>query len=224
MVAPIFAALPLIFQAISSSVDLFNEGKKVFEDITGRPSTATKPVDLQAEVASLPVDQVASWSVAMDKRREQYIAETGRLTSEQGELTAEILTAMGPEAAKEVAIMRMTTRPKVVLQMRHVVMLPVYIFCIDAGFMMINNAMKVVGLTGRFDLLADVLFMEGSIYFQLYSWAAPTAASVIIAYMTLKSGEQGQANAGQATGGIGSAINGLVTATRGIGSVFTKRK
>lgn len=224
MVAPLFAALPLIFQAISSSIDLFSEGKKVYEQVTGKESTAATPAQLESDIVALPLADQVKWIEVMDKQTEQYRAQTERLVAEQGEVNAATLVAMGPEAAKEVAILRMTTRPKITIRMSYVVLMPFYILCIDTAFMVVNNALKVIGIPRRFDLLADVLFMEGSIYFQLYSWAAPTAASVIIAYMTLKSGEHAQASNGQQTGGIGSAIEGLVSATRGLSGVFTKRK
>jgi len=52
-----------------------------------------------------------------------------------------------------------------------------------AATMLFNNVMALAGATIELRLLALTLFASGSVYEQLYTWAAPTAANVVIAYM-----------------------------------------
>lgn len=225
MVAPlaIVAALPAIFQAIASSVELFGAAKKTFAEVTGRAPAATSPDGLQAEVAALPAADQARFAEVMAAELQRYRAETERLVTEQGEMTPELLLAIGPDAARRVALARMMTRPLIAMRMSHVVLLPVYVFALDATIMLFNILAAGLGFATRFELLAGALFAEGSVYYQLYTWAAPTAASVIGGYMALRSGEKAanQGNAGG--GGLGAAIDGALTAVRGLGGLLKRR-
>ena len=47
---PLLAMLPSIFSTVAKVTDLFNAGKKVVETVTGEPSKASNPTELQQEV------------------------------------------------------------------------------------------------------------------------------------------------------------------------------
>jgi hypothetical protein len=117
-----------------------------------------------------------------------------------------------------VAILRMTTRPRVVLMMAHVILLPVYVTILDVVLMVLNGGYR--SFAGNrdfapFDLFAEKLFGEGSIYVVMYQWSAPTAAVVVVSYITAKTVEAVKNGAG-AGDGIAGAIGKAVAA---VGSI-----
>jgi len=192
--------------AIGAATELFTAGKRVYAEVTGEPSAAGDADELIAEVAVRPPEQQAAFVAAMEAEIRRYRAETDRLEVEQARISAELLQALPPEAAAEVALLRMTTRPKIVLRMSHVILIPAYVLAVDAATMLFNNVMASAGATIELRLLALTLFASGSVYEQLYTWAAPTAASVVIAYMGLRSGEKLKEATGRPAGGaIGQA-------------------
>lgn len=206
--------LTAIFGAITGVTALIDAGKAIYETVTGKPSAATTAPDLQAEVEALPADQRDRWAAAMNVKIEAYKAESARIQNEQGDVTAEVLRVLDPKAAATVAVLRMTTRPRVVLMMAHVILLPVYVTVLDVILMAANGVHRWV--KGRrdlvpFDLFAEKLFGEGSIYVVMYQWSAPTAAVVVVSYFTAKTVEVVK-NGASAGDGIAGAIGKAVAA------------
>jgi hypothetical protein len=206
--------LAQIFGAITGVTALIDAGKAIFETVAGKPSAATTAPDLQAEVEALPADQRDRWAAAMNVKIEAYKAESARIQNEQGEVTADVLRTLDPKAAATVAILRMTTRPRVVLMMAHVILLPVYVTILDVALMILNGGYR--SFSGNrefapFDLFAEKLFGEGSIYVVMYQWSAPTAAVVVVSYITAKTVEAVK-NGASAGDGIAGAIGKAVAA------------
>jgi hypothetical protein len=217
----VLAALPAIFSAIESVGDLFTEGKKVYEQVTGTPSAATAPAELSAEVRALTPEQTAAWVESMRVSVDAYKAETERLVNEQGEVTPELLKTLTPAAATRVALMRMTTRPIIALRMSHVILLSIYLTILDACVSVINLAVAGFGGTTRFELLTPVLFgTGGSIYLSMYQEVLPYATFIVIGYMSGRTlekliGKDGGSVQG-VKGGIGGAMRGAFGAVKGL--------
>lgn len=201
MALPLLAALPLLFEGVKTATELFTAGRATVASVTGKPSTATDAAGLIAEVEAMPPEQQAQWAEAQQAATDQYEAETERLLAEQGAVDASTLGMLPPRVAGKVAWLRMATRPRIVLRMSHVVLLPVYVFAIDGTLITVNVLLRP--FTGvQFDPIAGELFSAGSLYVELYKFAAPTAASVIVSYFGLR--EYGKAKNGEP--GLGSAI------------------
>jgi len=218
--------LPAIFAAISGVAALVDAGKSAYEAIAGKPSAAPDAKALQTEVESLPPEQQQAWASAMAQKIDMHKAETARIANEQGEVTAELLRVLDPVAAAKVAVLRMTTRPWVVRKMVHVIVLPVYVTCLDVVLMFLNGCYRSV--TGNrnftpFDLFAEKLFGEGSIYVVMYQWAAPTAAAVVVSYITAKTVEAVK-NGPAAGDGIAGAIGRVVQAATSVVSTVRGKK
>ena len=194
-----------IIGAISLASELFSEGKKAVEIITGAPSQAATPAGLQSEVEAMPPEQQAQWAKAMEQKIAMYKARNERLANEQGSVDAATLNAIPPEARAEVALMRMTTRPWAVRWcVRSLAWPPLAALTIDGILVLANLLARAFGWTARhsviadgkivgetvvplqFDLMASALLADGSGFMTLYSWFAPTAASIVITYMTLR--------------------------------------
>lgn len=188
--------LPAIFGAIGAVTKLFDVGKDIYETVTGKPSAATTTDELKDEVEALPTDQQQAWAATMSAKIEMYRAETDRIANEQGEVTEGILSTLPPEAAAKVAILRMTTRPWAVRQMVRVILLPIYVIAID-GVIALYNILSEAFFNGKqLGFLAERFAGGDSVYMQLYTWAAPTAATVVITYMTARAVEKAKGHAG----------------------------
>lgn len=211
---PLLAALPAVFSAIGSVVDLFDEGKKVYEQVTGKPSVATTAPDLEAEVRNLTPDQQATFAAAMQGKIEMYKAENERLKNEQGEVDAATLSVL-PEATRaKIAEQRMTTRPWVVRMMTHFLLTPAYAVWYDGSVIMAQNLLKLIdAIFGTKILWSPLLlvdqFMIKTEYRAIYTEAVPWLIACVIGYMGLRSGEKSQAAGG--AGGIAGALSGLVS-------------
>lgn len=203
------ALLTGILSILTAVPALFDAGRQVFETLTGTTPAATTPEALIAEVERLPADKQAAWASAMETQIRQYQAETARLSNEQGELTPEILKAIGPKAAAEVALLRMTTRPKVVLRMTHVVMLPFYVTVYDMAVTVLNNALSAFGTVHRFETLAGLFFKDGSIYAAMYEQAVWPCVVIVGGYMTLRQMEKASASPLDAIANAMSGVKGL---------------
>lgn len=190
---PLLAAIPAIFSAISGASELFDKGKQVYEQVTGKPSAATTPDALQAEVTALPVDVAGKWAEVMAARVKEFEAGTDRIKNEQGAVDAETLNALPPEDRIKVALLRMTTRPWIVRKAMHVILLPVYITMCDLIFMTINGIYRFSTHDRQFapfDLFAEKIFDPTSVYFAMYQWAASTCALIVVNYMTARTIEK----------------------------------
>jgi len=203
MALPLLALLPALFKGVETATALFSAGRETVAAITGKPSTASDASGLIAEVSAMTPDQQAKWAEAQQAVTDQYEAETRRLMVEQGTVDAATLDAIGDRAGK-VAYLRMATRPRIVLRLSHVVMLPVYVFAIDGSLMLTNIILKGFGTPYEFGTLAGDMFGDGSLYLELYKFAAPTAASVILGYMGLR--EIGKAKGSTDGDGLGGAV------------------
>lgn len=215
--------LPAIFAAISGAVELFGVGKKVYETVTGKPSTATEAEGLKAEVAQLPPEQVEAWTKKMEAEVAQFRAGSDRIKNEQGDVDAATLAVLDPEARKEVAILRMTTRPWVVRKCMHVILMPVYITICDLIFMTINGiyrAWTVQRDVVPFDLFAEKIFDPTSVYFSLYQWSASTAGLIIVNYMIAKTVETVKGAPGSTDTGMLAPLEKIAGA---VGTIFKRR-
>jgi hypothetical protein len=67
----------------------------------------------------------------------------------------------------------------------------------DPGSPVIDEAGLLVDQVYRVPMLADTFFAPGTLYVDLYGYAAPAATAIVLAYMTLR--EVGKA------GGVGAA-------------------
>jgi hypothetical protein len=129
---PLLAALPAIFSTVSKVSNLFGKGKTVVEQVTGKPSEASSPDELQEEVESLTPEQQAQWAQTMQQKIDLYKTENDRLDIEIGRITPELQSKLTPEAANKIAIMRQTTRPWAVRMMVHYTFFPFYLVLFDA--------------------------------------------------------------------------------------------
>lgn len=222
MVFPLLAMLPGIFTAISGATELFDAGKQVYNEVTGNAAPDT-PAALQSAVESLPPEQQQAFAEKMSKEIEMYQARTERLEVQGGRVDAETLATLTPEAASEVAIMRMTTRPWVVRQLTRAMVWPVMsVFAVDIALAVINTVSAGIWAVSsgdaapvQFDLVAGKFFGEGgSVYVQMYSQVVEYSAYIVITYMTLR--EAGKAGGPKQV--VSGAINKVMT---GIKSVFS---
>ena len=128
---PLLALLPSIFSTVSKVTDLFNAGKKVVEAVSGEPSKASNPTELQQEVSQLPELKQAQWAEIMSQKIDLYKAQNDRLDLEQGRIDSNITSKLTPDAANKIAVMRQTTRPWAVRMMVHYVFFPWYLIVTD---------------------------------------------------------------------------------------------
>jgi len=208
--------LPLIFKALTGAPALIEVGKVVFEAVTGSPSTATTPEALQGEVEAMPQEQRAAWAEQMKVKVDIYQAETERLVNEQGVVTDGLIDKLDTPTADKIALLRMTTRPKVVLRMSHFLMVPLYIMALD-GFLALCNTFILFRHTGEgapqlLTLLASTFFAEGSIYLGMYQAGVTPAATIVVSYMTLRQIEK--AGHPNPLASAGNAIKGLLAGLR----------
>ncbi|KXJ55840.1 MAG: hypothetical protein AXW12_09505 [Thalassospira sp. Nap_22] len=222
MAFPLLAMLPGIFTAISGATELFDAGKQVYNEVTGNAAPDT-PAALQSAVESLPPEQQQAFAERITKEIEMYRAQNERLEIQGGRVDAETLAVLTPEAATEVAVMRMTTRPWVVRQLTRAMVWPVMsVFAVDIALAVINTFIAgiwaVFGEAAapvQFELVAGKFFGDGgSVYVQMYSQIVEYSAYIVITYMTLR--EAGKAGGPKQV--VSGAINKVMT---GIKSVFS---
>lgn len=206
--------LGAILGAITGIPALITAGENLYSAIAGKPvSQPGEATSLGTDVQTLPPDQQAQWAAAMQSQLEMYRAQSDRLKTEEGEVTADVLKALPPDAAKEVALLRMTTRPLVVRWMAHALLLPLYAMLVDFATALINVPLKALG-SEAMPLLGASMMKDGSVYAALYGQVTTPAAAIVISYMLLR--EIGKATGQGDGGGIGQAAGGLLNAVAGI--------
>ena len=194
------AAIPAILSAISGVTELVDQGKQVYEQITGK----TPPEDqdgLASAVQDMTPEQQEQWAAVMRGRIEQYEAETERLKVQGGTVDADTLAQFSQPVRDYIGKMRMVTRPLVVRRMSHVMLLPLYTTGFDMVATVVNSVAAQLQDTDPFTLpkLTPILYGENTLYEQLLSNLSTPAAAIVISYMTLR--EVGKAGGPQAVAG-----------------------
>jgi len=125
------AAIPTIISAVSRVTDLFRKGKEKIEEVTGTPSIASTPEELQEEINSLPLEQKNRWAELMQHELDLFKAQNERLAIEIGIVDTNITSQLSTEDAGKIAVLRQTTRPWAVRMMVHYVLFPFYLIIVD---------------------------------------------------------------------------------------------
>jgi hypothetical protein len=209
----LLAAIPSIITAVGKVTELFKKGKETIETVSGKPSVASTPDELQTEVEALPADQQNRWAEIMAKQVDLYAKQNERLAIEIGLVDQNITSKLEPEAANKIAMLRMTTRPWTVRLMVHYVLFPFYLVVVDLaqnillawlpflktklGIAQFNAFEYVFGVL-HFPKDADPSTLEkiikafsdsgGPATFagQLYMESIPWVVSIILGYMGLR--------------------------------------
>lgn len=239
---PILAAIPTIMSAISGVTDLFNAGKKAKEKVTGAPSVASTPEELDQEINSLPPDTKAQWAEIMKQKVDLYQAENQRLALEIGTIDTNITSKVDTNTASKISEMRMTTRPWAVRMMIHFILFPFYLVIIDVAqelvkvwlispfgwkitvFKSFEYVFGVYDPT-TFEKIAELLKSPQShtLMGSMYQASVPWAASIVLGYMGLREigkakGTSGDTPLGSVpVGGMGTGAGAVVTKTIGKG-------
>ena len=215
--------LPLILAALSAAPKLFSAGTAVYEAISGKPSAAETPEQLMSEVEQLPPEQQAAFTEQMNAKIEAYRAETDRLVNEQGAIDGNITAKISQAAADKIAKFRMLTRPLVVRMMARAMTWPIlFLFFVDGTLAVANTLLvgfRVIhedGTLMAFDLIAGQFFGEASIYTAMYGDLVGPAATIVVAYMTLRQMEKtkGEASPVDAVAGALKGVAGLIKGIR----------
>ena len=218
MVLPLIAAIPTIISGISTITELFDSGKQIVEAVTGTPSTAVTAEDLHGEVAAMTPDQQAVWVQVMQNKIDMYDAQNKRIENEQGSMTADLMDTLPEKVRGKIAELRMATRPLVVRRLLHVILLPVYIIVID-GLIMLHNIFQSAYGSGKvLATLGGAFMSESTIYLQMYQIAAPTAASIVITYMTARAVEKikGKSDGGPTIADAAAGVAGLISRAKSL--------
>ena len=238
----LIAAIPTIITAVSKVSELFKKGRDTVQEVTGEPSQASTPDELQTEVQQLSPEQQNRWAEVMAKEVDKYTAENERLAMEIGLVDANITSKLSEEAASKIAIMRMTTRPWSVRCMVLYVLFPFFLVIIDLVQYLIitwlpflnrwidpfNSFEYVFGVmkwpekinAGTLEKLAALFAGEGgpaTFAGQLYVESIPWVVSIILGYMGLREvgkwrGTADKAPEGVLTGGTAPPVS-VVTQT-----------
>lgn len=230
------ALLPDIFAAVKKIGSLFAESKNKFETISGRPSAAQTPEELQREVATLSPEAQERWVDLMHAEISKYYAENARLDIEIGRITPELQTKVSSTAADKITILRQTTRPWAVRMAIHYLFFPVYLLIFDVlqlsisawiGFseQRIFRAFEYVfGTTAKQSVVERIgeLIVQGQAYTvagQLYTASIGWVVSIVISYMGLR--EIGKCTGSSESNSVKqrSILQGI---TAGIGKFFKK--
>lgn len=209
----LLAAIPTIISAAGKVTELFKKGKETIETVSGKPSVASTPEELQSEVERLPADQQNRWAEVMAKQVDLYAKQNERLAIEIGLVDQNITARLDTEAANKIATLRMTTRPWTVRLMVHYVLFPFYLVIVDVaqnlllswlpflktklGIVQFNSFEYVFGVL-QFPKNIDASAWEkiitafsktgGPATFagQLYMESIPWVVSIILGYMGLR--------------------------------------
>lgn len=209
----LIAAIPTVISAAKKVSGIFRKGKEVVEQITGQPSQASNPDELQSELQELSPDHQNRWAEIMAKEVEMYAAQNERLALEMGLVDTSITKKLTTETADKISILRMTTRPWTVRWMVRFVLFPFLLAAIDivqnlliTWFPFLTTKLKITPFATFehfFGLVqlpegADEgilkqfvqLFTEGggttTFAGQLYVESVPWVVSIILGYMTLR--------------------------------------
>ncbi len=233
----LIAAIPTIITAVSKVSELFKTGRDAVRVVTGDPSQASTPEELQTEVQQLSPEQQNRWAEVMAKEVDKYAAENERLAVEIGLVDANITSKVSEDAASKIAIMRMTTRPWSVRCMVLYVLFPFFLVIIDLVQHLIiawlpfldrwidpfNSFEYVFGVmkwpeninANTLDKLASLFSGQGgpaTFAGELYMDSVPWVVSIILGYMGLREvgkwrGTADEAPAGALCGGKPSPIS-----------------
>lgn len=226
--------IPALLALAPSIIGLFTKGGSAAEKVMntavdiGKAITGKDNPDDIADALKADPDKLLAYQTQMNNAAIAiYQAENERLEIEGGRVDGETLAALPPEAAAEVAIQRMTTRPWVVRQLTRAMVWPLMaIFGVNIVLAVLNTLIAgiwaVAGTTAspiQFDLVAGKFFADpNGIYVQMYSKTVEYGAYIVITYMTLR--EAGKA--GGPTKAVGGAISGLVGGVRSLFSGKSK--
>ena len=127
----LIAAIPTIMSAVGKVSQLFRKGQDTVAEISGAPSQASNPEELQTEIQQLLPEQQNRWAEIMSKEVDKYAAQNKRLSVEIGLVDRNITSKLNRDAAGEIAIMRMTTRPWTVRWMVYYIIFPFFLVVVD---------------------------------------------------------------------------------------------
>jgi len=214
-----------IIAAMSGASALFDMGRDLYAQITGEKPPET-PEAFEDAVLKMPEDQRSLFIDQMQKRIEEYQAQTDRLNAEQGAFDANLLSAV-PEASRgKIAEMRMTTRPWVVRLMTRVMVWPIlFPMMADLSLAVTNSllaGLQVVHSDGtliQFRLVSGDFFgSEISLYSRMYQEVVGPASIIILCFMTLRSVIDKKRENGQG----GEGLSGIVSGARALLKAFKK--
>jgi hypothetical protein len=205
------AAIPTIISAVGKVSKLFKKGQDVVEEVTGNPSQASTPEELQTEIQNLPPEAQNRWAEVMAKEVEKYAAQNERLAIEIGLIDKNITEKVSTDSASKIAYLRMTTRPWAVRWMVYYVLFPFFLVIIDLIQMLIvtwlpflnkwitpfNSFEYVFGVmkwpdnidAGTLDKIAMFFSENGgpkTFAGELYIDSIPWVVSIILGYMGLR--------------------------------------
>ena len=223
----LISAIPTIITAVSKVSELFKKGRDTVKAVTGDPSQASTPEELQTEVQQLSPEQQNRWAEVMAKEVDKYTAQNERLAVEIGLVDANITSRVSEDAASKIAIMRMTTRPWSVRCMVLYVLFPFFLVIIDMlQHLMIawlpfldrwidpfNSFEYVFGVmkwpekinAGTLEKLAVLFAGKGgpaTFAGQLYMESIPWVVSIILGYMGLREVGKWRGSADKAPEGV----------------------
>lgn len=225
----LLSALPAIFSAVSAVSDLFDDGKKTVQKITGKESEASSPEELQEEILSLPLERQEQWAKAMHQKVEMYGKQNERLLIEQGSLE-HISEKVSQEMADEVAFMRQTTRPWAVRMSMHFILIPAYLIGIDvvqqviiawvvdpfmikiSPFHVFDYVFGTYSSSSLMDTATNLLGQPKTMFAQIYVDTVPWLTGIVGGYMGLRQWDKNK----------GVDVNKTVDPTSGTGSNMLK--
>lgn len=232
------SAIPAIISAVSKVSTLFKRGQDVVGEVSGKPSIASNPEELQSEIQSLPLEKQNQWAAIMAKEVDKYAAQNERLAIEIGLVDQNITGNLSREAASEIAIMRMTTRPWTVRWMVYYVLFPFILVVVDLIQHLIvtwlpflqrwitpfNSFEYVFGVMKwpekmdgtAMETIAKLFSEQGgptTFAGELYVESIPWVVSIIVGYMTLREVGKWQGNADKipSTANMGGASQSSVS-------------
>ena len=231
-----FTGATLLFSGISKVKELFNSGKKLMTDISGKQSAASTPEELRKEFDALPAEKQQGWIDQMAAATNQYEAETERLKAQE-EISTEIAEKVDVETASEIAYQRQTTRPWTVRKMVYLMLFPFYLIALDVIQKLAKNWLffwtdlvqpfesftYVFGSKdgGLMDKLGNIIGpMPKTMAGHMYVEAIGYGTAIILTYMTLR--EVGKSrDKGKGDGLISKAV-GSVKKLGFLGKIFGK--
>ncbi len=177
------AAIPALFAAMKGAAEVFDLGKKVVEEVTGKSSSAQDPKGLKEEVELLSADQQSAFVARMQEELQIYEAISARLSQQGGQVDAQTLETLPQDQRGRIAFLRMTTRPWAVRWMVVAVVFPplatVGMNLLIAFYNVLNKAWAV-----QPHLIAQI--EPGMVLNELYLSMVGWAAGVIMTYMGMR--------------------------------------
>ena len=202
------AALPAIFATISSATDLFEVGKKVIKEVSGKNTEASTPEELFKEIDELEPEKARQFVERMKAEVEEYSVVSKRLMMQGGQVDGATLNVIPENQRGHIAMMRMTTRPWAVRWMVYAVVLPPLA---SVGFNLLISFYNVLNNAWGFHPRTIELIVLGDVFNDLYVTMVGWATGVIMTYMGMR--EIGKAvghNDGVALKDITNSVGGVV--------------